>query len=262
MQLRSIIIDDEETGITALKFLIEKYIPEVRVVATCSRPGDAIEIIENYKPEIIFLDISMPEMNGFEVLEKLEWKNFNLIFTTAHQEYALKALKARATDYLLKPVYHKELRLAIDRIKEQRLAQDEKLRTPDYSFLNTINQYRLNKLAVTSKNGIDYIDTSEIMSLEARSNNTFIYLKNGSGILTTKRLGEFEHSLCSDNLNFMRVHHSFIINLHKVSRYLKETENIILSNNQKIPLAKSRKEIFLKWLINPSPGQSHKISYL
>src|ERR1700755_2255605 len=98
MRLRAIIIDDEETGITTLKLLIEKHIPDVKVVATCNVPREAIEIIENYKPEIVFLDISMPEIDGFELLEKLEWKNFNLIFTTAHQEYALKALKLNAHD--------------------------------------------------------------------------------------------------------------------------------------------------------------------
>src|SRR5689334_2979535 len=109
MSLRAIIVDDEETGITTLRILIGKHIPDVKVVAVCTRAREAVELIANYKPEIVFLDISMPEMDGFELLEKLEWKNFNLIFTTAHQEYALKALKQNALDYLLKPVYHKEL---------------------------------------------------------------------------------------------------------------------------------------------------------
>jgi two-component system LytT family response regulator len=248
MRLRSIIIDDEETGINALRLLIEKHIPDVSVVAECRGPRMAIEVIENYKPEIVFLDISMPEMDGFELLEKLEWKNFNLIFTTAHQEYALKALKHNAFDYLLKPVYHKELRLAIDRIKDQQVMQQAAINKFDYDLLNQINQYNLNKLGITSKDGVEYIDPSEIISMQSKANNTLICLKNKREILTPKRLGEFEALLCSDNLNFMRVHHSYIINLHKVLRYIKEADDIIMANNQKVPLSKSRRENFFRWL--------------
>jgi two-component system LytT family response regulator len=186
------------------------------VVASCNSPGDAIEVIENYKPEIVFLDISMPEMNGFELLEKLEWKNFNLIFTTAHQEYALKALKHNALDYLLKPVYHKELRAAIDRIKEQQVTQQTTLKNFNFGLLNSISQQKINKLGISSKDGVEYIDPSEIISMESQGNNSLIHLENGKEILTPKRLGEFETMLCSDTTNFMRVHHSYIINLHKV----------------------------------------------
>jgi two-component system LytT family response regulator len=248
MRLRAIIIDDEETGITTLNLLIEKHIPDVKVVAVCSGPREAIELIENYKPEIVFLDISMPEMDGFELLEKLEWKNFNLIFTTAHQEYGLKALKYNAFDYLLKPVYHKELRLAIDRIKELQVMQQATAKNFDYTILNEINQVKLNKLGVPSKDGVEYIDPSEIVSMQSKANYTLVCLENGREILTPRRLGEFETLLCSDNINFMRVHHSFIINLHKVSRYIKEADDIIMVNNQKVPLSKSRREAFFKWL--------------
>jgi two-component system LytT family response regulator len=247
MRLRSIIIDDEETGITALKLVIEKHIQDVKVVASCNKPGEAIELIENYKPEIIFLDISMPEMDGFELLEKLEWKNFNLIFTTAHQEYALKALKLNALDYLLKPVCHKELRSAIDRVKEQ-ATQRGSLESFDYTLLNKISLHKLHKLGVSSKDGVEYIDPSEIISMQSKANYTQICLENGKEILTTRRLGEFEAMLCSDDLNFMRVHHSFIINLHKVIRYIKEADDIIMVNSQKVPLSKSRRENFFRWL--------------
>jgi len=248
MRLRAIIIDDEETGITTLKLLIEKYIQDVKVVATCNGPREAIEVIENYKPEIIFLDINMPEMDGFELLERLEWKNFNLIFTTAHQEYGLKALKHNALDYLLKPVYHKELRLAIDRIKDQQITGQTILKDFDFSFLGKINQYKLNKLGITSKNGVEYVDPSEIISMESKANNTLICFENGKDILTPKRLGEFETQLCSYNINFMRVHHSYIINLHKILRYIKEADDIVMVNEKKVPLSKSRRENFFKWL--------------
>jgi two-component system LytT family response regulator len=248
MRLRAIIIDDEEAGITTLKLLIERHIHDVKVVATCNGSTEAIEVIENYKPDIVFLDISMPEMDGFELLEKLEWKNFNLVFTTAHQEYALKALKQNAVDYLLKPVYHKELRLTIDRIRNQQATQQINAGSLDYTLLNKINQHKFNKLGITSKNGVEYLDPFEIINMESRANYTLVCLEDGKEILTPRRLGEFEILLCSENINFMRVHHSYIINLHKVIRYIKEADDIVMVNNQRVPLSKSRKENFVRWL--------------
>src|SRR3954466_7376140 len=106
--LRAIIIDDEQKGIDTIKILCGKYIPEINIVAESTKPMEAITLIENYKPEIVFLDIQMPGLDGFELLEKLNWQQFNLVFTTAHQEYALKALKNNAIDYLLKPIDHED----------------------------------------------------------------------------------------------------------------------------------------------------------
>lgn len=250
MRLRAVIIDDEQTGIDTLKIIIEKHIPDIKIVGESIRARSGIELIEDYKPEIVFLDISMPEMDGFEMLENLNWKNFNLIFTTAHQEYALKALKIGALDYLPKPVDHRDLRITIDKIKLQIAEKKEDSLRFDYSKLNNINPFFLNKLAVSSKDAVEYIDPFEVISLESKSNYTLIQLNDSRSILTPKTLKEFESQLCDANLNFMRVHHSFVINLHKVIRYLKFDETIIMSNNQKIPLAKSRREAFFRWL-NP-----------
>src|SRR6218665_270202 len=128
MLLRAILIDDEEAGIETLKLLIKKHIPELNVVAEATVARNGIELIESFKPEVVFLDISMPEMNGFELLDKLRWRNFNLIFTTAYQEYGLKALKQDAMDYLLKPVGHRDLRVAIDRVKQRMAEQQQDLK--------------------------------------------------------------------------------------------------------------------------------------
>ncbi len=249
MLLRAVIIDDEQKGINTLKILIEKHIEGVKVVAECTKATDGIDTIENYKPEIVFLDINMPEMDGFELLEKLSWKNFNLVFTTAHQEYALKALKINAIDYLLKPIDHKELQFAVNKIKSQLV--DNKTNSNEYDYdklISTINQYQRKKIVINSKTGIESIDLPEIIFFEALSNYTQISLNNSRSILTSKILKEFETQLCNSDQNFMRVHNSYVINLHKVSRYLKEEEIIIMANNQKIPLAKSRKDAFYEWL--------------
>lgn len=248
MLLRCILIDDEETGIDTMKLLIKKHIPELNVVGEATAARKGIELIENFKPEIVFLDINMPEMNGFELLDKLSWRNFNLIFTTAYQEYGLKALKQDAMDYLLKPVGHRDLRLAIDRVKERLSEQQEELKRFEYVFLNNIPRYYTGKLAIHSKKGVEYIDPNDILFFESRSHYTMVYLQEeGEVVLTSRTLRDFEAQLCA-NMNFMRVHHSFIINLHKVARYLKEEERIVMLNLQKIPLSKSRRASFMQWM--------------
>lgn len=246
MSLRAIIIDDEQKGINTLKILIEKYIEGVKVVAEATKPLEGITLIENYKPEIVFLDINMPETNGFELLEKLNWKNFNLVFTTAHQEFGLKALKNNAVDYLLKPIDHRDLQFAINKIKNK-TASDKDLF--DYSdLISNIHQIQKKKIVINSRSGIEAIEPCEIVCLESMSNYTQIYLNNSEPILTTKTLKEFDLQLCLPDMNFMRVHNSYVINLHKVCRYLKDQENIVMTNNQLVPLAKSRKDDFVKWL--------------
>jgi two-component system LytT family response regulator len=245
MSLRAVIIDDEQRGVSSLRILIEKYVPDVKVVASSTRAAEAIELIENYRPEIVFLDINMPEMNGFELLEQVNWKNFNLIFTTAHREYALRALKNNAMDYLLKPIDYEDIRIAVEKVKKR--LQENEIISFDYSKLKQEANPN-NKLLVNSKKSIESIELDDVVCLESKSNYTQIYLSGSRVTLASKTLKEFETHLCHANLNFMRVHHSFIVNLNKVSRVMKVTDTIIMVDDQKIPLAKSRKGHFFEWL--------------
>ncbi len=245
--LRAIIIDDEESGISSLKILIQKFVKDVKVVAETTEPANAIELIENYKPEIVFLDINMPGMNGFELLAKLAWKDFSLIFTTAHREYALKALKNNAVDYLLKPIDYEDIIIAVDKVKAKfNSIESDRVKFDYTKLLQEIHQH--NKLLVNSKTSIENIELNEVVSLESKSNYTKIYLSDSRLTLASKTLKEFEEYLCTENLDFMRVHHSFIINLKKVARYIKITDTIVMVDDQKIPLAKSRKGPFVEWL--------------
>lgn len=249
MLLTAIIIDDEQNGIDGLTILIQKYIPDFRIIGQCTMAKEAIVMIENYKPDVVFLDINMPEMNGFEFLEKLRQKNFDLIFTTAHDEYALRALKANAIDYLLKPIDYTDLELAIAKVKARKEILEKTKEPIDYKrlFKNTGPDLK-EKLLVYSKTGIESIDIHEIVSLESKSNYTKIYLDKAQPIIAAKTLKEFDAVLCSGNKQFMRIHHSFIINLHKVSRFLKGPDQVVMANNQSIPLSKRRKDEFFKWL--------------
>jgi two-component system, LytTR family, response regulator len=247
--LRAVLIDDEFMGLNSLHILLDKHCPKVRSVAESRNPETAIELIENYCPDIVFLDINMPQMSGFEVLEKLKWKAFDLIFTTAHQEYALKALKSEAVDYLLKPIDPEELKAAVNKVIQRRSNKLHVEKFEEYNHvLNTMHAINKPKVIVNSKSGIESIETQVIISLESKSNYTQLYLENEQSVLSSKTLKDYEQILCGERTSFMRVHHSFIINLNKVIRYIKSSETAVMQNEQEIPISKSRKEEFLKWL--------------
>lgn len=247
--LRAVLIDDEFMGLNSLHILIDKYCPRIKSVAECRNPELAIDVIENYHPDIVFLDINMPQMNGFEMLQKLNWKNFDLIFTTAHQEYALKAFKSNAVDYLLKPIDPEELKAAVKKVLKrhdtnQEAGNAEQIQT----LLAGIVPGKPERLLVHSRNGLESIDTTEIISLESQSNYTRLYLENQDSILSSKTLKDYEAQLCGERSSFMRVHNSFVINLRKVLRYIRTSDTLIMQNNQEIPVSKSRRDEFMKWL--------------
>jgi two-component system LytT family response regulator len=244
--LRAIIIDDEQRGINTLKLLIEKFVPGVKVVAETTEAEKSIELIDNYRPEIVFLDINMPFMNGFEVLEKLNYKNFNLIFTTAHEEYALKAIKNNALDYLLKPIVADHLKLAIEKVKKQIQSQ----LIPDFTkVIEELNKNNKTRFPISVKDGTDYVPLDDIIRLEADSNYTKIFLVNGKTGLNPKTLKEYENMLCENGGHFMRINNSHIVNLKHISKFIKEDGGIIVTkDNANLPLSKNKKDDFLKWL--------------
>jgi len=247
--LRAIIIDDEQNGIDALRILIEKYVANITVVAESRDPFQGVNLIESYLPEIVFLDINMPGMDGFELLNKLSWRSFNLVFTTAHQQYGLKALKQNAVDYLLKPIGHTDLQTTVERIVKRQLpATPEEQRFNFDNLIQSLNGVTRNKILVNSKSGVESLSIAEIAYFESRSKYTCIHMMGGSQIITPKTLREFDEQLCSTTGNFMRVHHSFIINLHKVLRYVRPEECIVLSEGQRIPLSKSKRDLFYSWM--------------
>lgn len=235
---RAIIIDDELIGINTLKILIEKQAPSiVRVVATSTEPENGIKLIEDYRPDVVFLDISMPKMNGFELLEKLQYKDFKLVFTTAHEEYAIKAIKNKAYDYLLKPIDVDELKQCIDNINKE----SEK-REPAKT-----NAFRTIELSV--KDGIIFIKPDDIIRLEAAGSYTQFYLVNGEKHVASKNLKDYEALL--DPLSFYRCHLSHVINLRYVSK-LVSTDGLFakMSDDTLVEVAKKNKQLFVEKLKN------------
>ena len=242
--LTAVIIDDETKGRIALRQKLADYCPEVKLVAEAGSGEEGLALIETHQPDIVFLDIEMPSMTGFEMLQHIKSKNFHLIFTTAYDQYAIKAIKYAAFDYLLKPVDIDELKLAISNLKEASIPQT----TKQVALLNeNINhpQRKLHKLAIPSSEGLSFYDINDIVRLEASSNYTNIFLTDKTKILASKTLKEFEELLPEDV--FFRPHYSHLINLNYIKRYLKTDGGVIeMQNGDQVDISRRNKEAFLK----------------
>lgn len=230
---RAIIIDDELNGITTLKVMIEKHTKGLKVVATATDPEKGIELIEDYKPEIVFLDISMPKINGFELIEKLSYRQFKLVFTTAHSDYAIKAIKAKAYDYLLKPIDIDELQTCVNNILNDAKPPVRK------------ESSHIIELAV--KNGVIFIHPRDIIRMEASGSYTTFYLANNTRETVSKNLKECESML--EPSYFYRCHASHIINLHKAVKLISNNGLYIQMSDGSMPeISRRNKEELLEKL--------------
>ncbi|MBL7911206.1 MAG: response regulator [Bacteroidia bacterium] len=242
--LHAIIIDDEENGVISLELMLKKYAPEVKVVAKTSSALEGVDLINNYRPDIVFLDINMPYLTGFELLEKIEFKNFHLIFTTAHEEHAVKAIKKNALDYLLKPIDADDLKKAIEKVNKK--AGNENLMKNAFDFLDKLKETEDIKVSVPAKTGIDLVSAKDIMYVEADSNQAIVVLKNKNKINVTRSLKDYEKQLCTNKSKFIRLHNSFIVNVDYVTRYVPEDGGYaVIQNERSVPISKHKKEEFL-----------------
>jgi two-component system LytT family response regulator len=240
------IVDDEPYSCESLATLLERYCPDVKVLDICHSATDALQSIKEQKPNILFLDIEMPHMNGFEMLEKLPEIDFGLIFTTSYDQYAIKAIRFSALDYLLKPIDREELQRAVQkvagRMKNPHPQQIEIL-------LQKLNQPRIsvNKIAIPTMEGLQMILVDSIISCGADSNYTVLLLKNKQKIIASRTLKEIEEML--EDYSFARVHHSHVVNLNEVEKYIKgEGGYLLMSDGTNIDVSRSRKEILLRKL--------------
>lgn len=243
--ITAIIIDDELKGRDALRKKLQGYCPQVQLVGEAANGEEGLKLIQKFNPEIVFLDIEMPRMNGFEMLHNLPFKNFHLIFTTAYDQYAIKAFKYAAFDYLLKPIDIEELQSAIKKVELQPVHLNhtqERLETLQQNFTEN---FHLHKIAIPTMEGLLFFNLSDIIYLQAESNYSTIYFKEHPKLLTTKTLRDFEEIL-PPNI-FYRSHHSYIINLNYIKRYIKgDGGQIEMVNGHVVDLARSRKEEFMK----------------
>jgi len=244
-QLTAILIDDESSSRNSLRQKLVTHCPDITIVAECESGEDGIKAIQSHNPNIVFLDVEMPRMNGFVMLQQLEQRSFELIFTTAYDHYAISAIRFSALDYLVKPIEIKTLKEAVDRAREkiQTDLPNQRIETLLHNLIDEKNVH--NRIAIPSLEGLQFIEITDIIYLEAESNYSFIYLQNATRITVSKTLKDFEELLPSHT--FVRIHHSYIINKNHVRKYLKgEGGQVLMSNGKLLDVARRKKEDFMK----------------
>lgn len=243
--IKAIIVDDETRGRLALRNKIKEHCPTIEVVGEAANGMEAITMINQMNPTLVFLDIEMPRMSGFEMLEKLQGKDFYLIFTTAYNQYAIKAIRYAAFDYLLKPVDIEELKSAVNKV-ELNIHQKLKAQIDLLRENLLLPEKKMKRLAVSTLEGILFIDINNITYLEASSNYTLIYLGDKTKITASKTLRDFGELLPSDI--FHRVHNSYIVNLNYIKKYIRGDGGLIeLTDGGLIEVSRKYKDDFLRW---------------
>ena len=242
--IKAILIDDEIRGLRILEHLISFY-SNIKVIGAFTDAEEAIDKINDLHPDLVLLDINMPKYSGFEVIEKSKFKNFKSIFVTAYNEYAIKAFKYSAIDYLLKPVEEDDFRQAVDRAVAQIGSNDisHHLQTLMHN-LSSIKDPMSMKVCINNVNGFSIIDCQDILYCEADSCYTVFKLINGSQIVSAKTLSEFESVL--DTNNFFRIHRSFIININYIKDYVKGNGgHVVMKNGAELEVSRRKKEEFI-----------------
>ncbi len=244
--LKALIVDDEQRASDILQLMIERFVPEIDRVWCCNDARLAAHMIHDLKPDLLFLDIRMPYMDGFQVLSQIQDKRFKIIFTTAYNEYTLQAIRFSAFDYLLKPV---DLQDLINAVQRYLTTRDELHYQPEqlYNILtnlqsNNIAQFRL---AVPTKEGIHFFRPAEIIRLEAMGAYTQIFLTGKRHYLVSKSLGEYEDLLSEQQ--FVRTHKSHLVNRTFVS-YFHHEGYLVLQDHTKVEVSRRRKEEVLQQL--------------
>jgi two-component system, LytTR family, response regulator len=243
--LSAVLVDDEENSLNSLKEKITRHCPQVRIIATCDNAQKAISSIDSLRPDIVFLDIEMPVMNGFLMLQQLAFKSFELIFTTAYDHYAIKAIRYSALDYLLKPIEIEDLQLAVRRAQEKRndSGNTEQLELLEENMAPKKNVYR--RIAIPTTSGLQFIKVDDIIYLEASVNYTNFYLDGRNKYTVSRTLKDFETMLSGDT--FLRIHNSYIINKNYVEKYIRgEGGQVVMRNGVLLDVSKRKKAEFLK----------------
>jgi len=243
--MKAILIDDELHCLRTLRILLTEYCPEVQLVEDCASAADGLKAIRKHKPDLLFLDIEMPGMNGFEMLEHFVDIPFAIIFTTSYDQYAIKAIRFSALDYLLKPIDPNELIAAVQKVQEQQ----QRPGAEQYRLLLRQLQHHdqpLRKIAVPTAEGFELIPAEQVIRCEADDNYTHLFLKNKTKVIACRTLKEMEEQMQAFPF-FLRVHHSYLVNLNEVTKYIRgEGGYLVMSDGSTVNVSRSRKEALLK----------------
>lgn len=248
--MKAILVDDEKSALTLLRHKLRRCDPDVEILAECESVAAALAVLEDARPDVLFLDIEMPGANGFELLKELEEDvPFQVIFTTAHSEYAIEALRGGAFDYLLKPIQEDELAESLERLRQKRAATPNKSRPQQQGVADLLHslktlQDKERKLAIPTAEGVLFLPLTDIIRAEAAGSYATIFLNNREKLVASKNLTELEEMLASDD--FFKVHKSHLVNLRYVVKYIRgEGGILVLSDGSEIDVARRKKEDLL-----------------
>jgi two-component system, LytTR family, response regulator len=231
--IKTVLIDDEKHALESLKILLERHFPEkFEILAMCNSVDQALPAIEMIEPELVFLDIQMPQKHGFTLLEILPNRTFEVIFITAHQEHAINAISHDALAYLLKPIDSLELQKAIAKFENKR--KNNSLNDTLSSIKKQLNS--LNIIDFNTQESILYVDLDDILYFQAEGNYTRVYMEKKDSQLLSKPIGYFEKRL-EDSNHFIRIHHSYLANATKFDKYDKKEGYLILKNGSKVSVS-------------------------
>jgi two-component system LytT family response regulator len=243
MMLKAVIIDDERRSLDGLEAMLGKFIDQVSVVATATSVGMGVKAIEKNKPDVVFLDVEMPNKDGFQLFDAFDTIDFEVVFITAHNQYAIKAFRTSAIDYLLKPVDLDLLKEAVEKVRLKR--KKDKVNKNFEVFVDNLQAKKNNQqIALSTSDGLIFVKIDQLIYLRGDGAYTYFYLKNGTRIMTSKNLKEYEELLA--DYDFFRVHKSSMIHLHEMSKYVRgEGGYVVMSNGDSVDVSKRRKENFL-----------------
>ncbi len=241
--IRSIIIDDEQHCIRALLNDVQKNCSSVEIIDTCSSAKEGIMAIKKLNPDLIFLDVEMPWMNGFEMLEVLGDIKFSIIFTTAHDEFAAKAFRISAIDYLLKPIDANDLKVAVKKV-EKKMTEGSSLQHISNLLSNMKQPGAEQKIALPQREGYEFVDVSSIIYLTAEGAYTKVYIKDKKTMLISRTLGDVEELLPPEM--FQRIHHSTLVNVTYIAQFLRTDGGyVVLKGGEKLSVSKAKKEMLM-----------------
>jgi len=243
--IRCILVDDETDSLEVMQMLLKTYCPQVKVEAVCNNAEQGIEAINRFRPDVVFLDIEMPNMNGFDMLEKFDKLFFDVVFVTAYHQFAIRAFRYSALNYLLKPVDADDLTDTIRRIETTKSAPlKEQMELLLQSVHNTANQ-TIGRIALTTSYGMLFVETSNIIYCESDNNYTSVKMTDGKKITVSKTMKEIDDTLSGPD--FYRIHNSFLINLNHIKKFVRgEGGYVIMDDDTMVGISRTKKQAFLE----------------
>ena len=243
--IRCVLVDDEADSLEVIELLIKKHCPQVTVEASCNSAEKGMEAILRYKPDVVFLDIEMPNMNGFDMLENFDTLDFDIVFITAYHQFAIKAFRYSALNYLLKPVDLDELLETIRRIEKRAAPPVREQMELLKDRINNPGKPLIARIALTTSFGMTFVDTADIVVCQSDSNYTRVHLVNGEKILVSKTLKEIDETLSGPD--FYRIHNSYLINLHHIRKFVKgDGGYLVMVDETIVSISRTKKQEFLE----------------